>query len=161
MRIVILLLLFSGNLTAGGPAQSSAGKQAQTPFSITVSVPKTEIKAGSSVELMVLLKNTSDYDINTSSTYYTGVDNGYQYDVRTERGAVVRPKKQRIKGPLLLSGRMSTLKPGESHESTTMISDEFDMTKPGKYVIQLSRPISGNPHDGVVKSNKITVTVTP
>jgi hypothetical protein len=32
---------------------------------------------------------------------------------------------------------------------------------PGVYTIQVSRVVSDNPADGVVKSNKIMVTVTP
>ena len=54
-----------------------------------------------------------------------------------------------------------TLKPGESADSVTGVSPEYDMSRPGQNVIQLSRPISDNPDDGVVKSNKVTITVTP
>jgi hypothetical protein len=43
----------------------------------------------------------------------------------------------------------------------TGISPRYDPSQPGEYVIQLSRPISDDPKNGVVKSDKLTITVTP
>jgi hypothetical protein len=41
------------------------------------------------------------------------------------------------------------------------VSRLHDMSRPGQYVIQVSRYVSDNLKDGVLKSNIITVTVTP
>jgi hypothetical protein len=41
------------------------------------------------------------------------------------------------------------------------ISRLYDLSQPGDYTIQLSRAVSDDPKNGVVKSNVITVTVTP
>jgi len=37
----------------------------------------------------------------------------------------------------------------------------FDMSKPGTYTVQVSRGISSDEKKGAVKSNQITITVTP
>jgi hypothetical protein len=41
------------------------------------------------------------------------------------------------------------------------ISLLYDLSQPGAYTVQLSRTLSDDPKDGVVKSNAITVKVTP
>ena len=54
------------------------------------------------------------------------------------------------------------LKPGGSNSFDSYIGRRNDMSRPGKYMIQVSRFISGTrKEDGVVKSNTITVTVVP
>ena len=51
------------------------------------------------------------------------------------------------------------VKPGESIAGSQDISRLFEMSRPGKYVIQASRRISDEKDSEVVKSNKVTVTV--
>jgi len=41
------------------------------------------------------------------------------------------------------------------------VSRLFDMTEPGKYVIQVYRRATDDGRGAIVKSNTITVTVTP
>ena len=54
------------------------------------------------------------------------------------------------------------LKPGESNNFDSYIGRRNDMSRPGKYVIQVSRFIvSSHKENGVVKSNAVTVTVLP
>jgi len=50
------------------------------------------------------------------------------------------------------------VKPGKTETSGITITLLHDMTQPGTYTIQGSRRISDEPNDGVVHSNKITVT---
>jgi hypothetical protein len=52
------------------------------------------------------------------------------------------------------------LKPGQSRDDTTNISEAYDLL-PGKYTVQLSMPVPGDATAGVVKSNKITIQVAP
>ena len=53
------------------------------------------------------------------------------------------------------------LNPGDKFEENTVISELFVLS-PGKYEIQLSRPISSDdPGKGIVKSTKIQIVVTP
>jgi hypothetical protein len=57
--------------------------------------------------------------------------------------------------------RLCNLKPGETITNDSRISWLFDMSRPGKYVIQVSRTIPEDDKSSVVKSNSITVTVIP
>ena len=55
-----------------------------------------------------------------------------------------------------------TVRPGETRTESQDVARIYDMTRPGKYVIQVFRAISStNEKAGLVGSNKITVTVTP
>jgi hypothetical protein len=52
------------------------------------------------------------------------------------------------------------IQPGGEISVDQDISRLYDMTKPGKYVIQASREIPKEMGGGVVRSNSITATVT-
>jgi len=52
------------------------------------------------------------------------------------------------------------LRPNESTKETIALSNLYNLSHPGQYTIRMSRAVSNNPRDGVVKSNKIAVTVT-
>lgn len=157
--------IFSGD----GVAQSVTAKQVKQPFSITISVETTTVKAGSGLTIMVHMTNTSDHDINASSVYIDGVagiDGSYDEEVRDSKGRLAKSEKSVAQNadptaPLSLSVRLHTLKPGESTGSVTGVSPEYDISKPGEYLIQLSGAFSDNPKDGVVKSNVLKITVAP
>jgi len=53
------------------------------------------------------------------------------------------------------------LQPGESVSYFAPISEWYDLSGPGKYTIQVLQHVSSDPSSAVVKSNKITVTITP
>jgi len=63
----------------------------------------------------------------------------------------------------LATGRavFRTLKAGTSITDEINLNRLDDFSRPGQYTIQVSRPVSENPKDGVVKSNEIHVSVTP
>ncbi len=53
------------------------------------------------------------------------------------------------------------LKPGESMDiNGDYLSRLYDLSQPGEYMVQLSRTVSGDPKDGVVKSNTIALSIT-
>jgi hypothetical protein len=93
------------------------------------------------------------------------MDAGYDEEVRDSKGNLAKSKSPPRLGaddPVVANSlRIKVLKPGESSGSITGVGPDFDISQPGEYVIQLSKRISENPRDGVVKSNKITITVTP
>ncbi|MGA7560746.1 MAG: hypothetical protein WCF61_14125 [Terriglobales bacterium] len=145
----------------------AAPKQVNPPFSITISTETPTIRARTGLSIMVRITNTSNHDINASSVYVDGVagiDGSYDEDVRDSKGNLAKrkqPQEADPNAPVTMSHRLRTLKPGESTGSVTGVSRQYDISQPGQYVIQLSRRISDNPKDGVVKSNKITITVIP
>jgi hypothetical protein len=52
-----------------------------------------------------------------------------------------------------------SIKPGEAYTSTVFLNRVCDLSRPGRYEIQLSRGVPMGRHDFFVKSNKITITV--
>ena len=122
------------------------------------------VKAGAEVAVTVHFKNTSNQELNHNANIsdLTGVDPNYIFEVRDGSGALV-PRKV-YEHPELANGHavFLTVEPGEGVTDTEPISRLLDLSRPGKYVIQVSRRINANDEkDGVVKSNRVTVTVTP
>jgi len=162
MRILVSVAVAVVVLAAEVPLDSQSSQAAPSPFSITIRAEPNTVKAGADVWLKIKLTNTSNHDVDCSSADVNGVDMRYQYDVRSCSGSTI----QRVarSHPELASGsiRLCTLKPGESTiDKDGRIGQLFSLTQPGTYVIQVLCGTSDNEKDGVVKSNKITVTVRP
>jgi len=143
----------------------ASAKSPQPPFSITISAEKPEVKAGSEVFIRIQMKNISDHEVDCSMAPTNGWDAAYQYDVRDAQGTLAE-RKPLVPGHPEIKEDSSiwpcVLKPGGSNSFDSYIGRRNDMTRPGKYMIQVSRFISGTrKEDGVVKSNTITVTVVP
>ncbi len=168
---IVLSCLFSAFCLAWVPLES---KTVEHPFVVTISVENLgsqtgpdsySVKAGKEVFIKVHLTNTSrrklalGYDKDSR----TGVDFSHEYDVRDKNGNPAQ--KRAISHPEIGSTGHGwparILKPHESMDITgDYISRLYDLSQLDAYTIQLSRAVSGDPKDGVVKSNTITVTVT-
>jgi hypothetical protein len=124
------------------------------------------VKAGSEVFIKVHLTNTSrhnlslDYDGDSRA----GVAFSHRYEVRDSSGHSVqqRPIGHPEIGSTAHGWPSRIVKPGESMDiNGDHISRLYDLSQAGRYTIQLSRVVSADAKDGVVKSNTITVTVMP
>jgi hypothetical protein len=151
-------------LVATSTAWASASAQpVQKPFSISISAETPVIKAGSDVWINVHLTNTSNHDLDDSGSIdnMIGLDPNLLFAVRDTRGKLV-PKRV-YKHPELAGGSPvnRTVRAGESISKEQRVSRLYDMSRPGQYVIQVSRRVSDKPKDGMMKSNTITVTLTP
>jgi hypothetical protein len=159
MKALLSVLLLA---IAVNPCQSEAAKPPKAPFSISISAEKQAVEQGSLVSIKIRLTNTSNHEMNASGSYFDGADASYRQEVWDGAGNLAeRDQTGQQQKVASLHGhiKLRTLKPGESAESVSGISPQYDLSRPGQYVIQLSRPISDNPKDGVVKSNKIVVMV--
>ena len=134
------------------PNRAVDGGRAGLAITITGSV---SVKAGSKVIVSVTATNHSDHNIpfrvepadyRYEVTVYDAQNN---MAMETERG-------RKVKGAL---GRMSHLgasswlNPGESTKDELAVSDLYDMSRPGKYRVQVSRKGAN--------SNTITINVVP
>lgn len=157
MKTFLLFLAIGNCLAAFAQSGKATPTKSVEPFALSIS-SKPVVALGSPVEVRIRLTNTSAHEINGSTVHNRGFCPNYIYDIRDQSGNALQRKQsdQAIQGSL----RIMMLKPGESREETSIISDDFDMW-PGTYTVQLSKPISDNPRAEVVKSNKITVTLTP
>ena len=129
-------------------------------FSITISPVHPNVTARDDVWIELTIKSLTDRSIVLSSSTdgNTNMDPNFVVEVTDEFGNPV-PK---VKYPVPPSGRpvSRTLDPGAAMTEKEPVSRMFDMSKPGKYTIQASGPITDPPEASIVKSNKITVTVS-
>jgi hypothetical protein len=115
------------------------------------------------VQVQVTLTNTSNRRVLIQER---NPATDYAIDVRDGRGAEVpetdfgRKLKEPPAIPMNSRNYEIYLRSTESTKGTIALSDLFNLSRPGQYTIQLSRAVSNNPKDGVVKSNTIRVTVT-
>ncbi len=133
------------------------------PFRIAISVESSTVVAEADVWIKVKLTNTSDQAVSEGVGYISGtnLDSTLRFEVRDEHGKLV-PKRAYPHPELGYPGsvRFRTISRGETLTQDQRVSALYEMRKPGKYTIQVSRRVSENPKDNI-KSNIITVTVTP
>jgi hypothetical protein len=139
-------------------AQTSPGR---APFTITISAVRATVRAGDEVEVLVSVKNLTNREMDFSANIsdLTGIDPNYVFEVSNDRGSPA--SRRAYPHPELATGHavFRKLQPGATITDTEPVSRLFDMTKPGKYIIQVSRRISDDKSEGTVRSNKITITV--
>ena len=160
MRILPILILVSVTSILA-PRQNKAAKE--PPFAIVIAVETPVVKAGSGVLVYGRLTNTSSKPLDASGCYCgpSGLDSYLTWEVRDESGRLatkrVYPHAELATSSAILD---RIVKPGESLTGSQDIGRLFDMTRPGRYVIQASRRVSDEKNSDSVKSNKVTVTVT-
>ena len=154
-RACLLLLLNWMPLAAQNPVEQ--------PFTISIAAPTPVVKTGADVWVNVKLTNHLLIDLNESGSIssMTGLDPNLVFDVRDTRGNLIA--KRMYEHPELATGTPLNrfLKPGETLTEQQNAARLCDMTKPGAYVVQVSREFSAGAQRRVVKSNKVTIVVTP
>lgn len=131
-------------------------------FSLTLSALTPSVEAGKRIELKIVMKNLTDHNL----AYQYGIrdyqDRSNDYEVWDASGKKLEPSRKKYPqiGDTFEPTLPHIVKPGETETSGIAITLLYDMTQPGTYTIQASRRISDEPNDGVVRSNKITITVT-
>jgi hypothetical protein len=163
MRIIAALFMVTVVLVAGQNTVGQ-GNSAKPPFTIVIAVESATIKAGSGVSINARLANTSNQPVDASGCYCgpAGLDSAFTWEVRDDKGHLaakrVYPHPELATGSAILN---RIIQPGGEISGDQDISRLYDMTKPGKYVIQASRAIPKEMGGGVVKSNPVSLTVTP
>ena len=134
------------------------------PFSLTITAPHAEVKAGSGVSVDLTLTNNSD---RVAMIEYTGSLCDYAaVEVRDSAGNLVPDTAVKSgsdcahRGGAGASG-MYRLRPNESKKATIAVSLFSDMSQPGEYFVQVTWK-APKEFDGVlVKSNTIGIAVVP
>lgn len=163
-------LLFVAWLNAGQHGAFGQPNHSKAPFTLSLSAAKSEIKAGDPVDIRVVMTNTSDHDVDCTYDYRNALDRNYVYEVAGEKAqGVAKIEKENHGGSDIWP---CVLKPGQSTPTGGgRISVLYDFSQPGKYNIQVSRPVygdegrpgtfgTGSDHPPFVRSNTVTVTVT-
>jgi hypothetical protein len=161
MRSLVKFALFA---MAIGVFASGFAQDVGAPLSINISTPTNIVKAGSEIRLDIVLKNTSRHDVRVVRSK-GDAELDYEIDIRDQKGkpTMETPYGRKIHGKdsdataktgSWISG---TLKPDQEFEQCIVLNKVYDLS-PGTYVIQLQRRDLAS--KGVVKSNKIVLTVT-
>jgi hypothetical protein len=164
MRVSRKVIVLACLLVATVVSVRAAGDGPQ-PFTIAIKVTNGALRVGDEVRIHVTLENVSSKQIMIRRTpspaqaeehYAVRVRYADGKDVpRTEYGTAADSRQfagSKIKVRLM---------PGETMEEDTVLSKQFNLSSPGEYTVQLSRPVSDDLKDGIVKSNKLTVSIAP
>lgn len=155
------VFIFFTALATAGPTQL---------FSLSVAAPKEPLKAGTELHLLVTVRNTSKRAISfiIAPGPIPEDELEYEINVRDADGrsappsAYLRNKDKRV--PMSYGSRLArTLEPGESFVEQVTVTTFFDLSRPGKYTISVSRaiPPRQNLGKGSVESDPVTVIVAP
>jgi hypothetical protein len=147
------------------------GAKAQTkPLSLSIETDNPSVKPGVEISIKILLKNNTDQSIRLSKMKTSG-DGSFEYKVDVERVdhdvvakkyvEKLRRKEVQLAIPPVGSVQFFTIQPGETDKDSVNISNRYEFDKPGKYLVQIERALPEDLGGGVIKSNTITITVTP
>jgi hypothetical protein len=152
----VLLLAASCALSAVGRAQP-----APPPLTISIRAGRDIASASSTVQLQVTLRNNSN---RTITLELTSPLCDYAVEVRDSTGNLAPDTEVKRESDCAshAAGRdiIVQLRPHESHKDTIPLSMFSDMSKPGKYSVQVMWKSPKEFGGGVAKSNTITITVT-
>jgi len=149
------LVVLSLGLGHMGAAQSQKPTPMPYPYSITISSDPHTVKSGSKISLDVALKNILDRRVRepreVQSLGFKVVVSRAEGDppAQTDRG------REWNEGGWVGSGPYIPMEPGATVHRQIVVSDLYDMARPGKYLITLLLTyLTQN-----ITSNTITVTV--
>jgi hypothetical protein len=160
-----------------GVAANTGAAENKEPVSVSIQCPQSEVKSGAEVKLFITVTNTSDQDVHVFKA--PGAD-GHAEDenkieVRDETGnllpradveiAEIGGRQHKIPKRIKISRAGVLLKPGENLTDFSILSDLFDLSKPGTYTVtaqneRRSEDESPDLNFIYAKSNTITITVT-
>jgi hypothetical protein len=152
-----LTLFLSALLFGPVLAQKQPPKQ---PFTLILSAGSTATLS-SGVWVKLRWTNTSDKALDSSANILeaTNVDPNFLFDLLENGGRPV-PRKQYKFPETFGHAEFGTLKVGDSITHDVNLSRLFELKKPGKYTLQVSRLIPKAMGGGSVKSNLLAITVS-
>ena len=145
------LLVVLPLLSIAGVVSSVCQTPVKSEFSLSISTFDREVQSGRRIELQITKTNLSDHALLVGGNRTAD----YRYDVR--RNGVLLPETELANNPREhpLPGPMidGNLPPHQWAVDTVAVNEFCDMRQPGIYTVLL--------REGSVKSNAVTVTVTP
>jgi hypothetical protein len=161
MRVLLPGVIFLSSLLAAQQATPPPAKEA--PFAVKLSAPLGDAPVGSDLIVALTITNTS---LNPIFLPRIGgklaLDLFVKMDVRDQEGKPVQETPERIKAlhlPLRPYHPRPEIKPGDSEITEVMLSQDYDLSKPGKYSVQVSATDPAS--HAMATSNTLTVNVLP
>jgi hypothetical protein len=130
------------------------------PSTLTLEAEENPVKAGSEVRVDITLQNSSNRDIHVHLSL-AGME--YTFEVRDGQNRIPPETEyaRKAKGRGYFSNdQIFYLQPGESLPKNPLVLTKFyNMSRPDKYTVQVSRAVPKELGGGTVKSNTLTITV--
>ena len=137
------------------------------PFSLAITVADQSVKLGTQVRVTITLKNNSGHDIAINRSSVPG-EAEFHYSVLlldddgkpvpgTKYWRILQGKEHETYTENVLS---VTIHPNEGAKDDFTLNKLFDLSKPGKYTLQVAREIPQNLGKGLVKSNVLSLVIT-
>jgi len=107
-------------------------------------------------------RNNSKSEIDFSGAWsdLRRVNPNWEFNVRDSAGEPVPRRHDKYEELAGGSYRAGSVGPGKSQVEEVDLARLYDFSKPGKYVVQVSRKIPKELGGGTIESNKITLTLT-
>jgi len=172
--VSVIHILSGGAVAQTSPQGSSQASNGKPVNSISIRAPRESVKTRSPVDITVEFRNNTDHDLEFARVL-SGAD--CKIDVRDVQGKlppetgfgyihnghVAHPEEDLTRfssKDLNDNGIWASVKAGQTSEWEINAAKFYDMKQPGKYAIRVERQ---DPEDSkvVLKSNTVTVTVTP
>jgi hypothetical protein len=161
MKRTFTVLLVVSLVAIRALGQAPAAKQ---PFTLVLSAANLTVKTKSQVPITLQVTNTSEHEIPPGwwgQNSLGVIEQADVFDVRDGQGDPLAKRVPNTKSDFIIgNGAVGRIQPGQSNSFTQDFARWYDLSQPGKYAIQASRPFSENGKKGVVTSNKLTITVT-
>jgi hypothetical protein len=143
--------------------------RSESQFTVSLHEPNRPIKFGTGLRLKVTVRNVSDHDVAFERTPGATPDESltYHVDIRDDRGQI--PDETELLRSInqnhwaFGSYTRYVLKPGEAFDDEVDLARLYTLAKSGKYRIWVARGqrAFGGPPKDAVRSNEITVVVSP
>jgi hypothetical protein len=165
--LVAVTLLWCVDIRAQCPPPTYRAKEAQRVTSIELGAPSESVKIGTPAKLTVTMTNTSDHDI----CIYSDAKGNYRVEVRDEKAKLPpdtkfgRSRNGNVKPDQLSPEELSSsggyviLGPRQTQVQTVNVTALYEITRPGRYSVQVSRIDPATFEE--VKSDVVTITLTP
>jgi hypothetical protein len=140
---------------------ASSTESSTPPFALTLEAEENPVKAGSEVNVDITLSNSSNRAMHMS---YGLTESDDAFEVRDIQNRIPPEtefaRKSKARG-YFSNDHFFYLQPGESLPKAPLVVSKFyDLSRPGKYKIQVSRAVPNALGGGTIKSNVVTITIT-
>jgi hypothetical protein len=148
-------------LVALAVCAASSTQSSTPPFALMLEAEENPVKAGSEVKVDITLSNSSNRAMHMS---YGLTESDYAFEVRDSQNRIPPETEfaRKAKGRGYFSNdHLFYLQPGESLPKALLVITKFyDLSRPGKYNVEVSRVTPKELGGGTIKSNVVTITIT-
>jgi len=132
-----------------------ANAKTPAPISLKLATDTNPVKVGTEVKVTITVKNEGQEAIMIADGTSEHI---YKVDVRDNLGNPV-PEKKHLR--IFSIGGM-TLYPGRSHTDEIVLSNMYDLSRPGTYFVMVGRNPKVEPESGTenLRSNLLVINVT-